>query len=118
MYSSHFIPNEWYSPYQNYRTSTVNPYHYDLDVQNDERFFGFGLLPFVAGLAIGPLLFNRPFYPPPYPLPYPVPYPYPVYTGFPISPAYPSANPPAPYPQQSFTPIYGGITENVNVYTK
>ncbi|WP_409294549.1 hypothetical protein V1498_15310 [Peribacillus sp. SCS-26] len=37
---------------------------------NDERFFP--LLPFAAGLAIGPLLFNRPYF-----------YPYPVYAAYP-----------------------------------
>jgi hypothetical protein len=46
----------------------------------DERFFGFGLLPFVAGsvlgLAASPFIFNRPYYPPPYP-------PYPAYPPFP-----------------------------------
>ncbi|WP_409291996.1 hypothetical protein [Peribacillus sp. SCS-37] len=42
---------------------------------NDERFFP--LLPFAAGLAIGPLLFNRPYF-----------YPYPVYPALPVPPYY------------------------------
>ncbi|MEH6940297.1 hypothetical protein [Bacillus sp. JJ722] len=80
----------------------------------DQRFFPF-LLPFafVAGLAIGPLLFNRP-------------YPYPIYTPYPVPQAYPIPQPyPVPYPttmfnqsQQAFNPVYGGITENVNIYAK
>lgn len=43
--------------------------------------FGFPLLPFVGGLAVGSLLAQRPYYYPPYPYypsypPYPYPYPY------------------------------------------
>ncbi|PLT28920.1 hypothetical protein [Peribacillus deserti] len=58
-------------------------YHQPAYVHNyrnggDERFFP--LLPFVAGLAVGPLLFSRPYYYPPYPVypgyPPPVPFPY------------------------------------------
>jgi hypothetical protein len=75
----------------------------------DERFLPF-LLPFVAGLAIGPLLFNRPNYYPPYPpVIYPYPSPYPVYQG------YPGVQGPGYYPQ-----TYGaqpGITENINIYS-
>ncbi|MBM7694620.1 hypothetical protein JOC77_004095 [Peribacillus deserti] len=55
-------------------------YHQTLRNGEDERFFP--LLPFVAGLAVGPLLFNRPYYYPPYP----------------VYPAYPAYPPPAPYP--------------------
>lgn len=44
----------------------------------DQRFIGFGFLPFVTGTVLGlaasPFLFNRPYYPPPYPYP-----PYPPY---------------------------------------
>ena len=76
----------------------------------DERFFGFGILPFVAGLAIGPLLFNRPCCPPPFsPYPYPPPpFPPPYYAPVP----YPS---PPVYNQQNITPVYGGLTENINI---
>lgn len=74
-----------YPTYPYYSTYREVPVHHD----TDQRFFPF-LLPFVAGLAISPLLFNRPFYQPfpyPYPVPYPTPYPYqsyPGYTGYPI----------------------------------
>lgn len=72
----------------------------------DQRFFPL-LLPFVAGLAIGPLLFNRPFYPP-YPMPYPAPYPVP-YGGYPVMPQ-----------NQMFFPQTSQMatTENINIYTK
>ncbi|MED3691481.1 penicillin-binding protein [Peribacillus butanolivorans] len=81
------------------------PEHY-----NDERFFPFFPLlapvAFVAGLAIGPLLFNRPYYPP-YPPPYPPAYPpypaYPAYQGF------------QGYPQQFGA--QAGVSENINIYT-
>lgn len=83
----------------------------------DERFFPF--IPFVAGLAIGPLLLapfllNKPCCPPYGPSPYgPTPYPYP--------PMYPNAAIP-PYQMSplasNYHPSYGGITENINIYTK
>lgn len=78
--------------------------------EQDQRFFPF-LLPFVAGLAIGPLLFNRPYYAPYYA-------PYPAYPpAYPLS--YPPAFPSYPYggfstfPQQYVQPT----TENINIYT-
>ena len=85
----------------------------------DERFFGFGILPFVAGLAIAPLLFNRPCCPPPFPpYPYPYPYPSPYPLPFPPSPyAAPAPYPPPVFTQQNITPIYGGLTENINIMT-
>nr|WP_232423551.1 MULTISPECIES: hypothetical protein [Bacillus] len=88
------------------------------DSQEDQRFF-FPLIPFVAGLAIGPLLFNsfnRPCFPP-YPPAYPQPYPYPMYAP---APGYPTHFAPMQFNQsaQTNTPVYGGITENVNIYTK
>jgi hypothetical protein len=99
--------------YPYYSTARQVPTHPAIVSRNgtqDERLFP--LLPFVAGLAIGPLLFNRPNYYPPYPpvmYPYPYPSPYPVYQGYPggLGPGY--------YPQ-----TYGaqpGITENINIYS-
>nr|WP_230199572.1 penicillin-binding protein [Bacillus testis] len=82
---------------------------------DDERFFPF-VLPFIAGLAIGPLLFNRPCCPPYFP-PYPPPYPplaMPIYQ----QPPYGGIAGPFNQIQQGNTPVYGGITENVNIYTK
>ena len=79
--------------------------------QSDERFFPF--LPFVAGLAIGPLLLapfflNRPYFPPYGPIPYgPAPYP-PMYPAYAAMPPFPS----------NYYPNNGGITENINIYTK
>jgi len=77
----------------------------------DERFFPF--IPFVAGLAIGPLLlapflFNRPYYPPYGPAPYPYP---PMYPNASIPPSY------MPPLASNYHPSYGGITENINIYT-
>ncbi|WP_090987896.1 hypothetical protein [Bacillus sp. OV322] len=85
-----------------------NPYSfYSRNGQyQDQRFFP--LLPFVAGLAIGPLLFRpfaRPFYPP-YP-PIQPGYPFPPYPAYPPYPGYP--------------PVYGsqaGVTENINIYNQ
>ncbi|WP_147531769.1 hypothetical protein [Bacillus marasmi] len=58
----------------------------------DQRFIGFGLLPFLAGGALGlaasPFFFNRPCCPPPYP-------PYPPYPGYPPTPY---GYGPGPYP--------------------
>lgn len=57
----------------------------------DQRFLGYGVLPFLAGgalgLAVSPFFFGRPWYPPPYP-----PYP-----GFPPTP-YGYGYGPGPYP--------------------
>ncbi|WP_181444450.1 hypothetical protein [Bacillus sp. 03113] len=78
-----------------------------LPYQN-QRFFGFGLLPFVAGsvfgLAAAPFFFRPPYpYPYPYPVPYPLPTPYPA--PYAAQPSF------APYQQ----PSYVG-TENINIY--
>ncbi|QPC45477.1 hypothetical protein [Mangrovibacillus cuniculi] len=84
------------------------PMHYMRHAQQDQRFIGFGLLPFLAGglggFAVGSLLTNRPCCGPYGPYPYPQPYPYPV---------------PTPYPmyQQGQMPGYPTVTENVNIYT-
>ena len=97
-----------------YFRNTSPPYYYYTDGYNlpipqqgqeDERFFGFGILPFVAGLAVAPLLFNRPCCPPypPYPPPYgyfPQPYPY-----------------PQSFQQQPYNPVYGNAQETINIYT-
>ena len=88
---------------------------------NDERFFPFFplLLPlsFVAGLAVGPLLFNnRPPYPPPYP-PYPPAYPpYPAYQGNPGYPGYQGFQGFQGYPQQFGA--QAAVNENINIYTQ
>lgn len=95
--------------------------YYDVN-QEDQRFFPV-LLPFVAGLALGPLLFNRPCCPPYAPYA-----PYPAYPPYPVAP---QGYPVPPYPmtafnqqqafnqsQQAINPVYGGITENVNIFTK
>jgi hypothetical protein len=86
------------SPY--YPVYRQVPEHLD----SDQRFFPF-LLPFVAGLAISPFLFNRPFYQP-YPAPYPVPspYPLPVPTPYPSSPGY-GGYPSFPQPYAAQVPI-------------
>lgn len=64
--------------------------HAPRSIQNypDQRFVGFGFLPFVTGTVLGlaasPFLFGRPYYPPPYPYP---PYPpYPPYGPYPYRP--------------------------------
>ncbi|MDF9762596.1 MULTISPECIES: hypothetical protein [Peribacillus] len=95
-----------------YRNAYGN--EYGPEYWNDERFFPFFPLlapvAFVAGLAIGPLLFNnRPPvyapYPPPFPPAYP-PYPaYPAYQGF------------QGYQQQQFG-AQAGVSENINIYTR
>lgn len=127
MYVSYYTPyahtpiNQPYGFYYDSRDDQNHLEYYDVNPE-DQRFFPL-LLPFVAGLAIGPLLFNnRPCCPPPYP-PYPMyPPPYPV--APPPPPVYP-----VPYPmnnfqnsfqnsQQAYTPIHGGITENINIITK
>lgn len=99
------LQNEYQNAYVNEYRNEYGPEHY-----NDERFFPFFPLlapvAFVAGLAIGPLLFNRPYYPP-YPPPYPPAYPpypaYPAYQGF------------QGYPQQFGA--QAGVSENINIYT-
>lgn len=79
-----------------------NPIYRQIPVHNDhdQRFFPL-LLPFVAGLAIGPFLFNRPYFPPypPYPPMYP---PYLGYGGY-------------PYQQPPYAPTQ--ISENINIFT-
>ncbi|MGM9928231.1 MAG: hypothetical protein ACI35P_09800 [Bacillus sp. (in: firmicutes)] len=100
--------NDYYT-FRNQFPQEFPPLEYDSD---DERFFP--LIPFVAGLVVGPLLLtpfllNRPYYPPYYP-PYPS-YP-PMYTvpgGQMFSPNVVS---------QGFNPNYSGVTENINIYTK
>ena len=85
---------------------------------NNERFFPFAfplLLPlsFVAGLAVGPLLFNnRPPYPgyAAYPPPYP---PYPGYQAYPGPQQAPGFQ---GMPQQFGA--QSGITENINIFTQ
>ncbi|WP_367949255.1 hypothetical protein [Bacillus sp. FJAT-29790] len=71
---------------------------------HDQRFFGFGLLPFLAGgilgAAVSPLFFRPPPYPIPYPVPYPFPSPYPVPYG---TPGYGAA------PGYGVAPGYGAV---------
>jgi len=75
---------------------------------NDERFLG--IIPFIAGLAVAPLFFNNRPCCPPFP-------PYPLYP--PAYPPYPGPFPAGYNQQQSFqNPIYGGVTENINIYTQ
>ncbi|MGM9923277.1 MAG: hypothetical protein ACI35R_03365 [Bacillus sp. (in: firmicutes)] len=120
----------YYYPYQMTSTMHHDGFLYIPDGRNqseyyevnpeDQRFFPlFGLLPFAAGLVIGPLLFNGfnnrpPCCPPPYPAPYPYPQAYPAAPAYP--PPYQMAS--LNQTQQATTPVYGGITENVNIYTK
>ncbi|MDF2606549.1 MAG: hypothetical protein K0S34_739 [Bacillales bacterium] len=60
-------------------------YRYVPQYGEDGRFIGFGLIPFLGGLAIGGLAFGGPKYGSypvqyaPYPYPYPYPYPVPYY---------------------------------------
>lgn len=107
-------------PYHHYSLpQNVYRNHYGNEIGNeygnDERFFPFFplLLPlsFVAGLAVGPLLFNnRPPYPPPYP-PYP-PYP----PAYPPYPAYQGYQGFQGYPQQFGA--QAAVNENINIYTQ
>ncbi|WP_412760724.1 hypothetical protein [Peribacillus frigoritolerans] len=111
-----------YLPYYHYPQTIMlqNDYRnaygneYGPEYWNDERFFPFFPLlapvAFVAGLAIGPLLFNNrpPVYPPPYPPAYP---PYPAY------PAYPPYQGFQGYQQQQFG-AQAGVSENINIYTQ
>ncbi|MDF2946926.1 MAG: hypothetical protein K0S51_1605 [Bacillales bacterium] len=58
-------------------------YRYVPQYGEDGRFIGFGLIPFLGGLAIGGLAFGGPKYAP-YPVqyaPYPYPYPAPYYSS-------------------------------------
>ncbi|MFD9624514.1 hypothetical protein [Peribacillus muralis] len=93
-----------------YRNGYGNEYY------NDERFFPFFPLlapvAFVAGLAVGPLLFNN--RPPAYP-PYPPPYPPYAYPPYPVYPAYQGFQ---GYPQQFGAQAQAGISENINIYTQ
>lgn len=91
MQHNYYYPT--YADYSTYRQVPVN--HHE-----DQRFFPL-LLPFVAGLAISPLLFNRPVYPP-YPAYPPMFSPYPSYGG-------------APFLQQPY--ISQPVSENINIYT-
>jgi hypothetical protein len=81
--------------------------------QYDQRFFGFGFLPFVAGglagLAISPFLFNRPCCPPFY---YPPYGPYQSYPPYPTPYGY-GGNLPYPSPYG----FGGGGPENINIFT-
>ncbi len=95
MYRQPFVPNYRYSPYRG----------------GDQRFFPFFGLPFLAGglagLAISPFLFNRPWYGPgPYYPPYPA---YPPYGPSPYN-GYST-----PYGVNYQNPPYN-VTENINVY--
>ena len=84
------------------------------DGHGDERFFGFGILPFVAGLAIAPLLFNNRPCCPPYPPPYAYPPPaYPQPYGYPPPYAYPQNIPP-----QAYNTMQGSVNDTINIYTQ
>ncbi|MBP3040890.1 hypothetical protein J9303_15490 [Bacillaceae bacterium Marseille-Q3522] len=78
--------------------------HFPYRNLQNERFIGFGWLPFltggVLGLAAAPFFYRPYYYPPPYPVPYPAPYQQPYY----------------PYSQYYGTNPYIG-TENINIYT-
>lgn len=101
MYYYHNTFNEAPFPYRYYPEEySQSPTQYG---HGDERFFGFGILPFVAGLAIAPLLFNNRPCCPPYPPPYAFPPPY----------AYPPNIPP-----QAYNPMYGSAGDTINIYTK
>ncbi len=86
-----------------------HPYPVQQPHGEDERFFPF--IPFLGGLAIGGLLFNRPPYPYPYPAPYPMPYPPQAY------PAYPAGAGFGGYPMQMGQQQMG-FTENINIYPR
>ncbi|WP_442858756.1 hypothetical protein [Bacillus sp. KH172YL63] len=95
-----------------YRSAYYYPYPRYRGVQGgDQRFFPFFFgLPFLAGglagLAISPLLFNRPCYGPAcYP-------PYPPYGGYP----YPGGYPQQPYNSTNYQSIPQNLTENINIY--
>ncbi|MGE7760851.1 hypothetical protein [Peribacillus sp. NPDC097895] len=100
------LQNEYRNAYRN---------EYDPGYYNDERFFPFFPLlapvAFVAGLAIGPLLFNNR---PPVYAPYP-PYP-PAYPPYPSYPAYPPYQGFQGYPQQFGA--QAGVSENINIYNR
>lgn len=107
------MQNYYYPTYPYYPSYRQIPEQYE----SDQRFFPL-LLPFVAGLAIGPLLFNRPIYPAPYPVPYPTPYPIPYPTPYPSSPGYGGGYP--SLPQQYPVPVQVQVptTENINIYPR
>lgn len=102
-----------------YPTNVYYPFYREIPMypDNDQRFFPF-LLPAaflvggIAGLAISPWLFNRPFYQP-YPYPYPYPYPVPSPTPYPVFPGY--AGTPA-LQQPSIGPV--PTPENINMYNR
>lgn len=98
--------------YNNYVPAMPYSADYYRNGYEDERFFPL-ILPFVAGLAIGPLLFNRPNYGPYYPPPY-YSTPYPPYQGYQGYPGYPGI---AGYPSMT-TPMgaQAAVSENINIY--
>lgn len=109
-----------------YPTNAYYPFYREIPMypDNDQRFFPF-LLPAaflaggIAGLAISPWLFNRPFYQPyPYPTPYPTPYPYPVPspTPYPASLGYAGTPALQPYSVPGMTTAPAMTTDNVNIY--
>ena len=93
MYQHAYYPYRSYSPYRG----------------GDQRFFPFFGLPFLAGglagLAISPLLFNRPCYGPAC-----YPPPYPPYGGYP----YPGYG--QPYGVNNYPSSPYNVTENINIY--
>ncbi|MBN8191653.1 hypothetical protein JI667_05755 [Bacillus sp. NTK074B] len=93
MYRQSYYPYRGYPPYRG----------------EDQRFFPFFGLPFLAGglagLAISPFLFNRPCYGPAcYP-------PYPPYGGYPYPGGYPQ-----PYGVNNYQSSPYNLTENINIY--
>jgi hypothetical protein len=98
-----------------YRNQMFPYYHPGVGYRGGEnqRFFPFfGFLPFIAGglagLAVSPFFFNRPYYPPPY---YP-PYPVNPYQGY--GPYQQYGSPYAGSSYQGTTPY--NMTENINIY--
>ena len=92
-------------------TSQVpNLNHYPVN-PHDERFFGFGMLPFVGGLAVGALATGG-FGPRPVPMQQfvPVPQPFPVQTFVPMPGPAPMA--PMPFNQSTFVSPTAGQVGN------
>lgn len=123
MQTQYYYPFYPYNQYPLPQNVYRNDFGNDMGIEygNDERFFPFFplLLPlsFVAGLAVGPLLFNnRPQYPPPYP-PYPPAYPpYPPYPAYQGNQGYPGYQGFQGYPQQFGA--QAAVNENINIYTQ